>query len=60
MKCSTGMKKALWDPQRGDWLCLEKAQSMKGEWKLEGFISRGGEPGGPGGCQRRKSWQKMS
>lgn len=48
------MNKVLWDPQRGDWFCLEEVQVMKGEWKLEGFIRQ------RCGGQRRKSAQRMS
>lgn len=52
--CSTSMNKELWDPQRGDWFCLEEAQTLKDEWKLQGFIRQ------RHGGQRRKSWQRMS
>lgn len=48
------MNKVLWDPQRGNWFCLEVAQFLKGEWKLEEIIRerRGG--------QRKKTWQRWS
>lgn len=36
--CPTSTNKELGDPQRGTWFCLEEAQTLKGEWKLQGFI----------------------
>lgn len=35
---STSTNKELGDPQRGTWFCLEEAQILKGEWKLQRFV----------------------